>query len=142
MNEIWITGVASTDARKIWRLVEPMVAEALGHGGELQTTDAILSKVESRDMQLWLVMNGTAANAVFITEIREYPKGMVLTAVVLAGDGMEYWLPAVEGTLVAYAKSFGCCAVKLHGRRGWIRAMASYGWHEQSVNMIKEVVYE
>lgn len=139
VSGIWITGVQAADAAKVWPHVAHWVADALAHGDELTLPADLLGCIEQRDMQLWLVMDGTAAVAVFITEVLNYPHGAVLTVVVLAGHGMDAWLPQVEGTISDFARAFGCRFVRLHGRRGWVRQLAGYGWHEQSVNMAKEV---
>lgn len=135
---IRIVGVPSDTARAVWPLVRDWIADALERGNDLDTPEDVLARIESQEYQLWIVHDGGPC-AVFVTRIYSGSRGTALVAVCLGGRGMDAWLFAVEDVIARFAKDKGCSRIYLHGRRGWVRQLASYGWHEETVNVMKEI---
>lgn len=135
---IRIVGVPSDTARAVWPLVRGWIAEALERGNALDTPEDVLKSIENQEYQLWVVHDGGPC-AVFVTRIFSGSLGSALVAVCLGGRGMETWLFAVEDVIARFAKDKGCSRIYLHGRRGWVRQLAPYGWQEETVNVMKEI---
>lgn len=135
---IRIQGVPSDAAAALWPLVRGWIADALARGNALETPDDVLAKIQAQEYQLWVVDDGKPA-AAFVTRIATGSLGSALVAVCLGGQGMERWLHAVEDVIARFAKSKGCKRIYLHGRRGWVRQLAQYGWAEDTVNVMKEI---
>lgn len=135
---IRIQGVLSEAAAELWPLVRDWIAGALVRGNSLDTPEDVLSRIQAQEYQLWIVDDGKPA-AAFVTRIYSGSLGSALVAVCLGGLGMEHWLHAVEDVICRFAKDKGCGRVYLHGRRGWVRQLAQYGWTEDTVNVMKEI---
>ncbi|OZI20501.1 hypothetical protein CAL26_23695 [Bordetella genomosp. 9] len=135
---IRIQGVPTDAVPAIWPLVRDWIADALARGNSLDTPDDILAKIIAQEYQLWVVDDGQPA-AAFVTRIYSGSLGSALVAVCLGGKGMDRWLFAVEDVICGFAKDKGCKRVYLHGRRGWVKQLAQYGWQEDTVNVMKEI---
>jgi len=135
---IRIAGIQSGDVGDIWPAVSGWIAEALAAGHSLESIDDVREQIEARDYQLWVVYSPGPV-AAFVTRIATGELGSALVAVCLGGQGMHHWLFAVEDVISNFARDKGCKRVCLHGRRGWVRQLAGYGWAEESVNVTKEL---
>lgn len=135
---ITIEGIQSVDVAAAWPTVESWIRDALEAGHSLESIDDVREQIEARDYQLWVV-NDPLPVAAFVTRIATGELGSALVAVCLGGRGMQHWLFAVEDVISNFARAKGCKRVCLHGRRGWARQLASYGWAEESVNVTKEL---
>lgn len=85
-------------------------------------------------MQLWVVPE----RAAMVTQILVYPNHKTLLVVILAGDGMDEWLPSVIERLDEYAKHIGAKYIEERGRAGWERALSKYGYKKAYVVLRKE----
>jgi hypothetical protein len=75
--------------------------------------------------QLWLVWNGTAIEAVVVTQLTTISGKKFCVIVACNGHGMKRWLHLISG-LEQFAKDEGCHAMRIIGRRGWERALENY----------------
>lgn len=135
---IRIQGVPSSSVDHVWPDVQSWIAAALAEGKSLESIDDVRALIVNQDYQLWTV-HAPGLVAAFVTRIATASNGSALVAVCLGGQGMNEWLFAVEDVISNFARSKGCRRVCLHGRRGWTRQLASYGWAEESVNVTKEL---
>jgi hypothetical protein len=74
-------------------------------------------------MQLWPAEKGCA-----VTELITFPRKKVMH-IFLAGGELDQFFDMHESA-IQWAKSQGCSAVTLSGRRGWTKAMSTKGWEE------------
>jgi hypothetical protein len=72
------------------------------------------------DCQLW-----PSPNAVCLTEIKVFPTGLKSLNGWLAGGEISEVLETVK-VITEHARSIGCDATTIHGRRGWLRALDGY----------------
>lgn len=76
-------------------------------------------------------------NALLVTKVETLADGKCLTVSFLAGDGLFDWGYDMERDLNAIAKFWGCTKQKIIGRKGWERLGKKYGYHLQTVELVK-----
>ncbi len=109
-----IRGILSEDIETVWPEVEPLIAKACEYSDGKITTDDIYKDLKTQDMQLWLIPKG-----VWVTRIVDYPQSRRLEVVSASGE-WDNWLE--YGEVVAdWARSLGCDAAEIIGRKGWGR---------------------
>jgi hypothetical protein len=132
MGQARVTGVLSEAAPEWWPLVGPWIGKALDRDGLLGLDD-VQQAVAQRDMQLWLVTTGAAPVAACVTEISDYPRARVLSAVAVGGRGARGWIEALDRHLTRYAEAHGCTKFNAPvARRGWRGLARLCGWSEKS----------
>jgi hypothetical protein len=137
--QITVRGILSSEACDWWPRVSQWVADALAHGGECYSLEDILTAIQQRDMQLWVVHENDELKAVCVTEIRQWPQAKILTAIIVAGNDMPHWVCALDDTLTRYAVAQGCKAIEAHGRKGWKPTLSELGWRDVVVTYVKEI---
>lgn len=82
------------------------------------SAEQILAAAQASKQQIWCSWK-TGIDSVAVTEILETPKGKVCQIVAYVGDrtGMNDLLAAGS----EWAKSIGCVALRVSGRKGWLR---------------------
>lgn len=138
-RQITVQGIPANEASQWWPEVAGWCEAALEHGGGLLALEDVKQAVENRDMQLWVIHEWRELKAVCVTEIRQWPRAKVLTAIIVGGEDMPRWVAALDDVLARYAASTGCKAVEAHGRRGWTKTLRALGWHDAVVTFAKEV---
>ena len=141
-HRISIQGIRAEDAHNWWPKVAKWCEQALEHGGNLLTLDDVKEAVANRDMQLWIIMDWREVTAVCVTEIRNWPRTKVLTAIIVGGQHMDRWVAPLDDVLVRFAKDQGCRVLDAHGRRGWTKVLNSLGWKDATVTFAKEIQNE
>ncbi len=118
-----LVGVPAESVERAWPLAETWIAKACKRGGELFTADDIKGLLLSRDMQLWLVIDGKHdVCCVCVTEIRTYPRKRVCSVLLCTGYEAKTWAHHVE-EIMGWAKAQGCHAFKALCRFGWQRVL-------------------
>lgn len=108
--------------------IEAALEYSLGTHDFLNIVDAVLTG----NMQLWVDEKGCA-----VTEVLDFPKKRILH-IFLAGGELDA-VRALENSAVEWAKSIGCSAFTLTGRRGWEKALKNDGWETTHSMMIKRI---
>jgi hypothetical protein len=130
----WVSGVHRDNVLHVWDHVKGFIESAAIIGNT--DIDSVLDEIMGRYQQLWVVYNGITPVAAFTTQLN---KDKSICCVTLGGENMDKWLDLVENTICEYGKQSGCVTANLHGRRGWVKALAQYGWKEQLTTMSKEL---
>lgn len=138
-RQVTVQGIPANEASQWWPKVARWCDAALAHGGGLLALEDVKQAVENRDMQLWVIHEWRELKAVCVTEIRQWPRAKVLTAIIVGGEDMPRWVAALDDVLMRYAKSNDCKAVDAHGRRGWTKTLCALGWRDAVVTFAKEV---
>lgn len=119
---------------QVWPDVHEFLSDAIQHcDGKWELID-VRRAIESKDMQLFVVMDGEVKAAV-VTQFNQYPAKKVLTVVFLGGRDMERWLHLIE-ELERWARDEGCDSMEVHGRSGWERVL---GWEKVSTVIRKKL---
>lgn len=100
----------------------PYIEAALEYAGGTHTVDDVLTDIRAGRLQLW-----PAPGSALVTEIVDYPQKRILNCFLAGGNlvELEIMAPVIED----FARSQGCTAVTLVGRRGWERTfLATRGY--------------
>jgi hypothetical protein len=121
-----------------WRPALEMLAKAFEPGMADETFDMLLEDLLGLRSLLWLAHIDTEVYGAATTKVVVYPNGRrvcVITA--CAGREWPRWRHTIK-EIEQYAKSMGCAAVRLSGRRGW-KILKSEGYREPWVLLEKEL---
>ena len=106
------------------------IEAALGYGGGTHDFNDVVDAISTGHMQLWPADDGC-----LVTEIVKYPRKTVLH-IFLAGGRMGQ-ITDMHDDVIAWAKTQGCESLTLAGRKGWVKALAPYGWNQNLVVLEK-----
>jgi len=115
---------------EFWPHVRAMLQKAIERGG-VSSFDEMERDTLAGRLLLWIAFDGTI-RAAATTQLAD--SRLIIAA--CGGNGMADWLPLLS-RLEAYGKSEGCEAVRIYGRRGWLRALD--GFRESAVILDKPI---
>jgi hypothetical protein len=123
--------LACVDPRQvgqIWPRVAPRLRRAMLRTGLSAFADVERDVLDGRAL-LWLALSRhsmeVAIDAVATTRLEQADAGKVCVIVACEGRERHRWLPLIGG-IETYAKSEGCCSVRIFGRKGWRRVLDGY----------------
>ena len=120
-----ILGIPHDEIEEWWPALAPLVRKPLEHEKVKElTTDDILDRIKSRDMQCWIAHEDGQILSVGITEIIEYPQRRVLGLPFLGAvkGSIDHWFEYFE-VIKDFARAHDCDVVRIWGRKGWERVM-------------------
>jgi hypothetical protein len=109
----------------------PWIEDALEYSGGTHNFEDIVDGLASGKMQLWPAPKGC-----IVTEIVVYPRKKVLN--VFLGGGKLEQIMDMHKDVIAWAKAQDCEALTMHGRFGWKKPLAEYGWKPMHMSFSKE----
>ena len=112
--------------KDIWPFVSGLIYVAMKKGGLSAFAPIQESVLEGRSL-LWIAWGGDdrKVEAAAITSIAATEWRKVCEVVACAGKGMERWISLLS-QIEDYAKTEGCSAMRIIGRRGWIDQLPAY----------------
>jgi len=118
-----LIGIQSHEIDLAWPSIEGLVMKVLNRtdGGDDYDTTDLKELCKKREMQCWVVYDGKPL-AVCLTRILIFPKRKVFSLFLCGAEDHsfdDWW--CFHETLKAYGKEKGCSAIRLGGRRGWIK---------------------
>jgi len=108
-----------------------------GSFGEMNPKD-VLEEAKAGTMQLWAVIKNKAIFAVITTQIAEYPQYKECIIVTLAGRGFSEYAHLVS-VIESWAKQEGCRSTSAYTRRGFVKALKQFNFHEAYTIVRKEL---
>lgn len=112
-----------------------ILEEAIAFGeGEFLLED-IISLSEQGKMHIWNIPN---TDTMAVTEFVQYPRKKRLRVILLAGSFDKEVVTFFE----TLAKAMTLDGIEVIGRKGWVRALKPFGYHEASVNVLKDFADE
>ncbi len=106
--------------------------------------DALYADITKESQHLWVIFRGDDEMlASFTTQFCYYPKKMNLSIVFCGsnesmGGVSGNWTHAM-GMLREWAKAFGCDAIEIVGRRGWLKVFKPIGFEESYITIESKV---
>lgn len=79
----------------------------------------------------------TTRNSACVVSLWQYPSGLRVGNVWLAGGNLDELRDEVVPQAVAWGKKYGVTQARITGRRGWLRAMP--GWRELGTVMARDI---
>lgn len=101
---------------------EPFIRAACQRGPGDLNADELFAKCATGDHQLWLSTENGQTVAACITALFIESDGLVCEFIAAGGKGVLDHIDDVS----AWAKTKGCRAVRLIGRRGWLRKLPDF----------------
>ena len=121
---------------QFWPFVSPLI-EAAMNKGRLTNFSDVEQSVRSGGALVWIAWNGEKVKAAAVTELARV-NGERFCTIVACGaqtslrslrkldcDDRRQWLPLIAG-LETYARAEGCAAMRIYGRRGWLKLLPDY----------------
>ena len=132
-SEVDVVQVGTLDVEGMWPLLAPHLERAFVLTKKIDSEDARLM-CEEGDAQLWAgviwpdeVGGESVVLGAAITQILGHPSGYkTLSVVAMGGDEFKRWDRDLLGAMEEFAKSEGCHAIELTGRKGWGRWFPDY----------------
>ena len=116
-----------------WKKSEPLLIEALHHGGDLHTIDDVFENIRTKKAIFYPLKSGVA-----IFTVQEYPRRRLLQIWLVGGD-MDASIEGVLSGADFHAEQNGCSGIEVVGRKGWKRVLRTYGYDYKNVVMIKDI---
>jgi hypothetical protein len=110
----------------VWPHVRTLIYAAMKRG-DLSSFRPVEAAVLAGDALLWLAWDPGAERiaAAAVTELHQSEWRKVCVVVACGGAGVNRWIALLDG-IEAYARATGCAAVRIMGRKGWIRLLGDY----------------
>jgi hypothetical protein len=108
----------------LWPFARPVIAAAMRRGG-ISDFSAVERNVLSGGALLWLAWDGREIVAAAVTELTLVHGRKLCTIVACGGRERRRWLHLIA-ELETFARREGCQAVRICGRRGWLRELPHY----------------
>lgn len=119
-NELFDTAIWGD---KLWPVLKP----AMNHGWNEHDDESLFRALINRDMQCWAIESEDGIDAVFITEIVDYPCVRMCRVAYCAGKNMRGWKKHID-KLKEWAKGMDCAIFEVVGRKGWERELQEFGF--------------
>lgn len=119
-----LTCVAPSAIAAIWPTVKPLLKAATDRTG-LSAFRDIEYDVLYGDALVWIASSNGAVEAAASTSLQETDEGLICVITACGGTEMHRWLPLFS-QIEAYAQAEGCRAVRIYGRKGWLRVLSGY----------------
>ncbi len=138
MNECKLICIPLDLIPQIWPRVSGLIYVAIKKGG-ISSFTPVQESVLSGRAKLFIAWDGSEsiqAAAVVDVVTTEF-RNAVCEVTACGGRGMERWLHFMSG-IEGWARDQGCSAMRIIGRRGWLRALE--GYHEKRLVIEKVLV--
>jgi hypothetical protein len=109
---------------EVWPQAEPMLRAAIARG-RISDFASVRDRVFDGAALLWIVCNGQQIEAAALTELQAIGAETFCTIVACGGRRSRAWIGLIA-RLEDYAKAEACRAMRLYGRRGWLRVLPDY----------------
>jgi hypothetical protein len=116
--------VDPAQVHEFWPHVAALIKAAM-EKGRLSSYADVEHAVRNGNALLWLAWNGEKIKAAAVTELGQANGEKFCTVVACGGHDRAQWLPLLAG-LEAYGKREGCAAMRIYGRRGWLKLLTDY----------------
>lgn len=121
----------------VWPDVEPFIALT---EDEESPAKSVYNNVKLGSWTLWLGLNNNKIEMVMTTSFVTYPaSGMMCRVETLAGSDLKSWTDTYLNLLEDWAKSVGCVAMDIFGRKGFEKALAPYGYEYEATLLRKQL---
>jgi len=109
---------------EFWPHIASLIRAAMVRG-RISTFEQVAEAVLAAEALAWIVWDGTAIKAAVVTSLGTVNGDRICTIVACGGRDRHEWL-GLLGELEVYARTEGCKAIRIFGRRGWERLLPDY----------------
>ena len=100
------------------------------HPGLPEAVEDLREMMREGTLALWVMLDTETAKpvAVSTTRLIQYPRTRAMAIDYIGGKRMREWLPQLSTLMDKYAKDHGCTHIEGGGRKGWMKALAPFGY--------------
>ncbi len=137
MSKYVIAAIPLTLIDVVWEKCVPHLerAVALSHGDV--TVETIKARLHTGNQLLITICEGSdviAANVIYVHTTDTDKRLLIIP--IMGGDKLDDWLEQYLEVINAIALERDCIEVRVGaGRKGWIKKLKPFGWHEMSVTI-------
>ncbi len=118
-----VKAIPANEAVHVWDEARQHLSKALNRIDTGYSDEDLLTAIQMRDMQLWMVPGQAAA----VTQIQIFPQFKTLVILYLGGEQMSEWIEELMDTFEEYGRFMGCKYAEQYGRKGWERVARDRG---------------
>lgn len=134
---LYIQQVRPEHLDHIWLDIQPFIDRT---EDEESPSESVYNNVKSGSWTLWLGLNDNQIEMVMTTSFVTYPaSGMMCRVETLAGSDLKSWTDTYLNLLEDWAKSHGCIAMDIFGRKGFEKALAPFGYKYEATLLRKKL---
>ena len=143
-EDISITRIPIEYVDGVWPEVSIVLKKGVDASRGRYDMNAVYEDIMKESQHLWVIFRGdNEILASFTTQFCYYPLKMNLSVVFCGsnesmGGVSGNWIRAME-LLKEWAKVFGCDAIEIVGRRGWLKVFKSIGFEESYITVESKV---
>lgn len=110
--------------KALWPVVGAFIQSAMERG-RLTDVEAVTAALDKGALLLWVAWDGFAIQAAAVTELSQVNGERFCTIVACGGKDRHQWMPLLAD-LEQYARAESCKAMRIMGRKGWVRVLKDY----------------
>lgn len=122
--------VLPEDVEPVWETAGAFIDQALAHSNGETDLDHILLDIMNGDRKLVTIWDEDEMIAAGVLSMSIFPNKKVCHISLAGGIRMEDWCDQSLPTIEKIAKEAGADAIRIQGRRGWLRRFKAYGYDE------------
>jgi hypothetical protein len=111
-------------ASEVWPLIEPLIARAARHD-DLSDLATLKRQACAGELLIWVAWDGSSIHGAALTGLEGVNGRTFCTIVACGGENFEAWGSLIED-IERFARNEECAAVRIIGRKGWLRALKGY----------------
>ncbi len=140
-KKIVINLVPPSSVPMVWGQVEPWLEKGEQYTRGYYNNEHLYNAVINGQLHLWISSKGNKVKTIMLTQFDYYPECVQFRYVLIVGETGSFReiIPAfrnVELWAIRNGATKGCVI----GRDGWEKKLAKFGYHKQSVMLVKELV--
>lgn len=113
------------DLERLWAHARPFI-ERFSDETMVVSAEDLYRDISAGEKQLWLIEEGARVTAVVVTQVYSTRKGSICCVWAACGNsGIGLLLDALA-EIEKWARSIGCVALEIRGRKGWERVLPEF----------------
>jgi len=139
MGQIRVEAIKPCEINDKWAILKPYIDKALSYSmGEMTANEVRRNGVNGE--YLFLVFHrDNEMLGVTTVESVVYPTKTIIFCPQVAGKDFDEWSDKLWDVLQNLAKEKNAKEIAIHGRRGWLKKLAPYGFKEQYTTMVSKL---
>lgn len=135
-----VVAIEPGDIGKMWPIVEPLYQKALkSTDWDQYDTDDLQQMIEEGETLALVAAKGAKIIAALGINLVSHPKKRECVILIAGGDEIDEWLEPIHDVIVTLAKEHQADSIVVHGRSGWARKLAQYGYKQRYVTVELEI---
>jgi len=130
-----VEAIKADEINDNWEWIKPYIDSALSYSlGEMTANEVRRNGVNGSYLFLYFKGKGLAT-----VEAVDYRNKTILWCPQVAGEDLDEWIDELWDVLLNLAKEKNAKEIAIHGRRGWLKKLAPYGFKEQYTTMVRKL---